>query len=330
MTTTSQSRVIRPRLQKGSRVAVVSPASSAKPELVHAGIAKLEAFGYHPVLMPHALTRGPLYYAGTAEERVADLHAAFADPSIDGILCTRGGWGSAELLPLLDRDLIRANPKVFVGYSDHTSLHVWFWNECRLTTFYAPMVAADWALDEPIDDRTWLAALEQEGNWSVGPDDSLRMLLENESAAPVEGRLLGGCLSILAEGLGTPWALQLEEPTILFLEDIGTKPYQWDRMLQHLRFAGLMERVTGIVLGDMSASVQPHELPLLESACLHALRDFAGPVAIGLRCGHVTGGNRSVPLGAWVKWQGSTLSQDISENDLPKHTKNMLKDAKSA
>jgi muramoyltetrapeptide carboxypeptidase len=136
----------------------------------------------------------------------------------------------------------------------------------------------------------------------------------------------------VAASLSSPkvWALQLEEPTILFLEDIGTKPYQWDRMLQHLRFAGLMERVTGVVLGDMSASVSASDNPFVESACLHALRDFAGPVAIGLRCGHVTGGNRSLPLGAWVKWQGSTLSQESAENDPPKTTKNTLKDAKSA
>ncbi len=79
------------------------------------------------------------------EERVADLHAAFADAEIDGIICTRGGWGSAELLPLLDTELMRANPKVFVGYSDHTSLHVWLWNECGMVTFYGPMVAADWS-----------------------------------------------------------------------------------------------------------------------------------------------------------------------------------------
>lgn len=301
--------VIRPHLQKGSRVAVVSPASSAKSELVHAGIAKLRAFGYDPVLMPHALSRGPLYYAGTADQRVADLHAAFADPTIDGILCTRGGWGSAELLPLLDRDLIRANPKVFVGYSDHTSLHAWFWNECRMTTFYAPMVAADWALDEPIDDRTWLAALEQEGDWSVGPDDSLRMLLEAEPTGPVEGRFLGGCLSILAESLGTPFALNLTEPTILFLEDIHTKPYQWDRMLHHLRAAGQLDHVTGIVFGDPSANIQPHELPLLEAACLHALETFPGPIALGLKSGHVSSQNRSIPLGTWVTMGDDNLSE---------------------
>jgi muramoyltetrapeptide carboxypeptidase len=292
-------------LRVGSRVAVVSPASAAKAELVERGVAGLRAFGYEPVVMPHALARGPMYYAGTAAERVADLHAAFADESVDGVICTRGGWGSAELLPLLDRELVRANPKVFVGYSDHTSLHVWFWNECGMRTFYAPMVAADWSNVDGVDVRTWRAAVEGGGEWSVGGADGLRVL----RAGRAEGRLLGGCLSILAEGLGTPWGLRIEEPCVLFLEDIGTKPYQWDRMLQHLKFAGLMERVTGVVLGDMSANVEASEMALLEQACLHALRDFAGPVAMGLKSGHVGSGNRSLPLGAWVRMDGDAVAE---------------------
>ncbi len=293
-----------PRLRRGSRVAVVSPASSAKRELVESGIDRLRAFGYEPVLMPHALSRGPLYYAGTAAERVADIHEAFADKTIDGILCTRGGWGSAELLPLLDTELIRSNPKVFAGYSDHTSLHAWLWNECALPTFYAPMVAADWSKPDGVDERTWRSALEGNGVWSVSKLNGISLLREGYT----EGRLLGGCLSILCEALGTPWALQINEPTILFLEDIGTKPYKWDRFLQHLIFAGAMKNVRGIVLGDMSANIEPSEMALMEAACLHALRDFRGPITIGLNCGHVQRRNCSVPLGAWATMNGTELT----------------------
>jgi muramoyltetrapeptide carboxypeptidase len=293
----------RPKLRQGSRVAIVSPAAAAKPELVELGRAHLEAYGYEPIVMPHALDRGPLYYAGTAANRVADLHAAFADPAIDGILCTRGGWGSAELLPLLDAPLIRANPKVFVGYSDHTSLHLWLWNECALPTFYAPMVAADWSNPNGVDDRTWRSALHTETPWSVNANDGLRTLRPGRA----EGLLLGGCLSILTESLGTPYAFRLTGPTVLFLEDIHTKPYQWDRMLQHLGFAGVLENVRGIVFGDPAANIQPSELPLLEAACLHALRDFTGPIAIGLQSGHVERQNRSVPLGAWITMREAEL-----------------------
>jgi muramoyltetrapeptide carboxypeptidase len=284
---------------------VLSPASAAKAEVVEKGIDRLLHFGYKPLLMPYALASGPLYYAGTVEQRLHDLHTAFGDPGIEGLLCTRGGWGSAELLPRLDAQLIRANPKVFVGYSDHTSLHVWLWNELRMMTFYAPMVAADWSNMDGVHRATWQAAVEAKLKWSVDSRDGLRSLRGGE----VEGRLLGGCLSILAEGLGTPWALRIDEPTILFLEDSGTKPYQWDRMLQHLRAAGLLKHVRGIILGDMTANVKPYEMQLLEAACLHALEEFVGPIAIGLRSGHVVGQNRSLPLGAWVRMNDHTVEE---------------------
>ena len=287
---------VRP-LHAGSRVAVVSPASAARVERVQQGMAHLRAFGYEPISMPHALSRGPLYYAGTAEQRAADLHAAFADERFDAVVCTRGGWGSAELLPLLDADLIRANPKAFVGYSDHTSLQCWLWNACGLASFYAPMVAADWADAEGVDERTWLAALHGAESYAMGDADGLRVLRPGVAS----GHLLGGCLAMLEAGLGTPWALRVEAPAVLFLEDIGVKPYQWDRMLQHLQFAGVLKNVRGIVLGDMSANVAPAEMALLEGAILHALRGFKGPIAIGLRCGHVSGGNRSLALGTWAE-----------------------------
>lgn len=291
----------RPRLRPGARLAVVSPASAARAELVRQGMETMRAFGYDPVLMPHALARGPLYYAGTAEERVADLHAAFADPAIDGIVCTRGGWGSAELLPLLDRALIRAHPKPFVGYSDHTSLETWFWNECRMQSFYAPMAAADWAQPGGVDQASWMGALTPSGatvhSYVLGAADGMGVLWEGEA----KGRLLGGCLAILEAGLGTPWAIRVDEPCVLFLEDIHVKPYHWDRMLQHLRFAGVLENVTGIVFGDAGANVEAGEIDLLQGAYRHALRGFRGPVALGLRCGHVTPGNRSLVLGAYAE-----------------------------
>ena len=201
--------------------------------------------------------------------------------------------------------LVRSNPKVFVGYSDHTSLHVWLWNELRMMTFYAPMVAADWSSLDGVHRATWHSAVEAKSKWSVGSQDGLRSL----RGGKVEGRLLGGCLSILTEGLGTPWALRIDEPTILFLEDIGTKPYQWDRMLQHLRAAGMLKHVRGIILGDMTANANPDEMQLLEAACLHALEDFVGPVAIGLRSGHVVSQNRSLPLGAWVSMNDDTVEE---------------------
>ncbi len=349
----SHSTLKSPVLRPGARIAIVSPASAAIPDRVHTGIAHLQALGYNPVLAPHALASSPLYFAGTVEDRLADLHAAFADPSIDAICCTRGGWGTAELLPTLDLDLIRRNPKPFLGYSDHTSLHIWMARETGLVTFYAPMVSPDFARRgtdgsfDGIDLRSFQAALTQIAPWQLTTVDGLRLLrpalpyfatnssisrsieVEKhchpdrsrgprqahllagvESAAqwrdPLlpedlpqnrpQGTLWGGCLSILAESLGTPFAPR-PQGGILFLEDVTTKPYQWDRMLLHLRYAGLLAGVEAIVFGDMRQCVPPSDALLLEAALLHALADFPGPICIGLRSGHVDTPNLTLPFG---------------------------------
>ena len=284
-------------LKPGALLGIISPASIVKPELVEQGIAALHALGYRTKLFPHALDRGPLNYAGTLQDRLADLHAAFADPAIDAILCTRGGWGTAELLPHLDKTLIAANPKIFIGYSDLTTLHIWLRRFANLITFQAPMVASDfaktggpnsWAPNLP----SWTAALTQTAPWTLGPESGLRVL----QTGIAEGLLTGGCISILAESLGTPYAPTWNDG-ILFLEDVGTKPYQWDRMLLHLRYAGLLDAITGIVFGDMRQCVSPDEDALLDQTILHNLRHFDGPIAIGLRSGHVAGGNITLPFG---------------------------------
>ena len=288
-------------------MAVVSPASVVGEERLRDGVAGLERCGYRVKVMSHALVRGPLNYAGTLEQRVADLHTAFADQEVDAIVCARGGWGCAELLPLLDKELIRANPKVVVGYSDVTSLHVWLWRELGLVTFQGPMVASDWSKAVRPDMGSWLNAVAvgeirthvseaRDGapSWSVS--DGLRVL----KAGRAEGVLTGGCLSIYTEALGTPYAARAEGG-ILFLEDTGTKAYQWDRMLVHLRYAGMLQGVRGIVFGEMSANGGPEEQEAIEAAIRHALNDFAGPVGIGLRSGHVDGGNVTLAFGVKVR-----------------------------
>ncbi|HTH53428.1 MAG TPA: LD-carboxypeptidase [Edaphobacter sp.] len=297
-----------PALRPGAMLAVVSPASTPKRELVERGLAELKTAGYRVKVGKYAWGGGPLYYAGTAAERLEDLHTAFADQEVDGIICTRGGWGSAELLPYLNAELIRANPKAFIGYSDHTSLHTWLQNEANLTSFYAPMVAADFAREGGVDWSSWRNTFHGSTEWSLGAADGLRVLQPGVG----EGRLLGGCISILAEGLGTPFAPQLRE-SILFLEDIGTKPYQWDRMLLHLRYSGQLEDVRGIIFGDMEQCVGGEEQQLLEQAILHGLRGFEGPVAIGLPSGHVNGANVTLPLGVAAKL-------DLAEETNPRLT----------
>ena len=296
---------------------MVSPASTPKEPLVRLGMERLASLGYQPVLYPSALAAGPLYYAGDVAARVADLHAAFADPTIDGVICTRGGWGTAELLPHLNAELIKANPKPFLGFSDHTTLHLWFAQACGLHTFYAPMVSPDFArgnvLAEGVDLRSWRHALERTEPWSLDERNGLRVLRAGTTAT---GTLYGGCLTLLVESLGTPWAMEPPPGDIvLFVEEVGTKPYQWDRMMLHLRYAGVLDRVTGIVFGDMAQCVDDaKEEALLGQALLHNLRDFAGPIAIGLRSGHVNTPNVTLPLGVPVRLQcGDTATLEILE-----------------
>jgi len=305
--TTLSSSLIRPRaLRAGAVLAVVSPASTPKPDLVHRGVAQLQSLGYKTIFGAHALDSGPLYYAGALEDRLQDLHTAFADPTIDGIICTRGGWGSAELLPDLDAVLIRSNPKVFIGYSDHTSLHCWLRNETGLITFYGPMVAADFSRDDGVDSTSWQHSFQGDARWSLGIADGLRVLRPGLA----HGLLNGGCISIFTEALGTPYAPRIDSDSILFLEDIGTKPYQWDRMLVHLLYSGLLQKVTGIVFGDMRQSIPQEENDYLDRVILHALRDFDGPIAIGLRSGHVGSSNITLPLGV-------PLALDLTEAGNP-------------
>jgi muramoyltetrapeptide carboxypeptidase len=292
------------RLREGARVAVVSPASTPKEPLVRLGMERFASLGYEPVLFPSALASGPLYYAGDVPSRVADLHAAFRDDAIDAIICTRGGWGTAELLPYLDAELVKAHPKPFIGFSDHTTLHLWFAQMCGLHTFYAPMISPDFArgdvLADGVDLFSWRHALERAEPWGLDERQGLRVLRAGEA---VTGTLYGGCLALLVESLGTPWAMTMPEgDVVLFVEEVGTKPYQWDRVMLHLRYAGLLERVKGIVFGDMAQCADDAaEADLIEKALLHNLRDFAGPIAIGLQCGHVNTPNVSLPLGVSVR-----------------------------
>lgn len=280
-------------LRAGDSVRLVSPASSFNSRKVHIGIETLRQLGYQPELARNALARGGQYTAGSPAQRLEDLHAALADPSVRVILCTRGGYGSAELLPGLDLALVRNNPKILIGCSDVTSLATWVHDSTGLVVFHGPMAAGDFARENGVDLPSWHAALSQNQPWQLGPEAGLRVL----KAGRAQGKFYGGCLSLLVASLGTPYAIQTDD-TILFLEDVGVKPYQVERMLLHLRLAGKFDGVRGIVFGPMRDCVQPGAAEdLLDTVLLRVLADFPGPVAIGLRSGHVTERNITVPIG---------------------------------
>lgn len=279
-------------LPKEPVVAVVAPASNALDARLDAGAEALAARGWKLRWMQHARGRQAPYFSATAEQRLADLHAAFADSEIDAILCTRGGYGGNYLLPGIDLDLVRTNPKPLLGYSDLTALQTWLLDQTGLVSFHAPMLAADFYLSDGVDERSLRGVLGGE-LCTFGPADGLRVLRPGIA----QGTLYGGCLTLLTASLGTLYA-PAAEGKLLFIEDVDTKPYQVDRMLRQMKLAGKFEDVSGIVFGEMLGCQSPGARPeLLEEAIVQALGDFAGPVGIGLRSGHVSRANVTLPFG---------------------------------
>jgi muramoyltetrapeptide carboxypeptidase len=289
--------LLKPRaVPPDAQVAVVSPASTPQPERVVLGLEALRALGFEPQTAERALARGPLYFAGTPEMRLRDLHQAFAGDEVRAIFSTRGGYGSNYLLDGLDLDLIAEAPKPFIGYSDLTAVHLWLLDQIHLPAFHGPMLSADFARPDGVHLPSLQAALGGKP-YTVGAQEGLRPLRPGRAGRPVRGTLYGGCLSILVSLLGTPFEPQTEGK-LLFLEDVGVKPYQVDRMLWQLRQAGKLEGVRGIVFGEMLGCVSPGAPPeLLDEAILSALDGFNGPIAIGLRSGHVSRQNVTLTLG---------------------------------
>lgn len=279
-------------VRPGARVAVIAPASSANPERIDQGVSALRAKGFDVSLGAHARGKQPPYFSGTAAERLADLHAAFADPEIEAIFTTRGGYGANYLLEDLDLDLIQANPKPLVSYSDLTTVQTWLLDKAELPAFHGPLVAGDWSRADGVHQASFDAALGG-GLVEVGASEGLRVLQSGRA----EGVMYGGCLSILTASLGTPFAPQTEGK-LLFLEDVAAKPYQVDRMLRQMVLAGKFDGVTGFIFGEMLDCVSTGASPdLVEQVILRVLDWFDGPIAFGLRSGHVSRGNVTLPLG---------------------------------
>jgi len=289
---------------RDAAISVLSPASFAKPERVDRGIERLRTLGFLPHLGANTQKRGPLFFAGTPKERLADFHSAFADPETAIVSCVRGGYGSNYLLGGLDLSLIRQHPKPFFAYSDLTGIQLHLLDRLGLPVFHGPMLAADFALDDGVHLTSFQSALAGE-LYSVGATEGLRTLKPGATA----GTLYGGCLSILVSLLGTPWE-PATEGKLLFLEDVGVKPYQIDRMLWQLRAAGKLDGIRGIVFGEMLDCSSPGAPDsLLDDVILHAFRDNDIPIAIGLRSGHVSRQNVTLTFGVQAELQATSAPQ---------------------
>jgi muramoyltetrapeptide carboxypeptidase len=288
----SPSRVKPPALNPGDVVGIVAPASNIKQADLDAGCEALRRAGYRPFYLDSIFDQD-LYFAGAVARRTRELEEMFLRDDVKAIVCARGGYGSNYLLNAIDIEAIKTHPKILVGYSDLTSLLTYFLDAAGLVTFHGPMAAKDWAHEGGIDMPSWEAALFGAKLWDVGLNAEAIGLVGGEA----EGCLYGGCLSILVASLGTPYEVQTTD-TILFLEDVAAKPFQIDRMLMQLKLAGKFESVRGIVFGEMLDCVQSASQGYtLQEVIIRIVGDLGVPVAYGVRSGHVTSGNITLPLG---------------------------------
>jgi muramoyltetrapeptide carboxypeptidase len=284
-------RVKPPALQPGDTVGIIAPASNIKPELLVAGCQALRDLGYKPFYFDAILDQD-MYFAGSVKRRVQELEDMFLRDDVRAIVCARGGYGTNYLLSAIDLQKIKSHPKIFVGYSDVTTLLTYFADAAGLVTFHGPMVAKDFAQADGVDLASWKAALGGSSEWAIDLA-GVKPLVEGSA----EGILYGGCLSMLVASLGTPYEIETAG-TVLFIEDVATRPYQIDRMLMQLKLAGKLKGVRGIVFGEMLDCVQHQKQNYtLEEVVLRVLGDLRVPIVYGLRSGHVSCGNITLPVG---------------------------------
>ncbi|MGA8622476.1 MAG: LD-carboxypeptidase [Candidatus Sulfotelmatobacter sp.] len=312
MSSTTVSRIKPPALQPGDTIGIVAPASNVNRGDLEAGCEGLRRAGYRPFYFD-SIFEQDLYFAGSVQRRARELEEMFAREDVRAIVCARGGYGSNYLLECLDLKKIKTHPKIFVGYSDLTALLTYFADATGLVTFHGPMVAKDWAHDGGVDLNSWHAALSGTAGWklNLGPGSGAIGLVDGRA----EATLYGGCLSILVASLGTPYELKTAN-TILFLEDVAAKPYQIDRMLIQLKLAGKFAGVRGVMFGEMRECLQTAKQGYtLEEVVLRIVGGLGVPVAYGVRSGHVSTGNITLPIGvpAAMTVRGGKVSLEILE-----------------
>jgi len=305
-------RVKPPALQPGDTIGIVAPASNIKPQLLEAGCEALHRLGYRTFYFD-SIFEQDVYFAGSAERRVRELEEMFVDPSVQGIICARGGYGANYLLRTIDLAKLKSHPKIFMGYSDITSLLTYLTDATGLVTFHGPMVTKDFAHADGVDAASWERAVNGSTDWGLetGPGSGVEPLVEGEA----EGILYGGCLSMLSASLGTPYEVH-PDGTILFIEDVAAKPYQIDRMLMQLKLAGKLKGVRGIVFGEMLDCAQKKDQGYtLQEVVLRVVGGLGIPIAWGLRSGHVSRQNVTLPIGvkAALAVSGPEVSLKILE-----------------
>jgi len=273
--------MIRPRLYPGDKVAILATSGPVNPEKLILGVDIIKDMGFVPHVMESCFLRHD-YLAGNDDARLRDLHIAFAAPDVRGIFVARGGYGAARLLPYIDYTMIRRNPKVFLGYSDVTALHIAITQICGFVTFHGPMVAVDFGMC----DITMKSLVD-----AVCGQPTATPKLTTIVPGYANATLTGGNLTLLAASLGTAFEIDTSG-RILFIEDISEDPYRIDRMLLQLKQAGKFSDAVGILLGDFT----PQTLENLHICINELIIPEGKPTMAGQPSGHCLP-NLTLPLG---------------------------------
>lgn len=301
------------RLAPGGVVGVAALSGPVREEDLAAGVGALEGLGYRVRLAPNVLSRDTLLgLAGDDEERLGGYLSLVADPEVDAILFARGGYGVTRLLGRLPEELLRQTAKLHCGYSDLTALSAFLRERCGLVSVHGPMAAAE--LAKPLDplSAAWFPAL-LEGRAPLPLEVPWADVLV---AGRAEGPLVGGCLSLLAALVGSPWEFDYDG-ALLFVEEVGEEAYRVDRMLGTLASAGRFDRLAGIITGSMTrvtfGGVEDPER--LRRLLLDRFAPLGVPVASGFPFGHA-GPNVPLPVGARASWDGATRTLSVEEEFL--------------
>lgn len=278
-----------PKLNKGDLIGIISPASSPDDlTRIEKGVNYLERLGYQ-VEVGKNVGQNCGYLAGKDEQRLEDLHYMFSKPEIKAILCVRGGYGSPRLLNLIDYNLIKKNPKIFVGYSDITALQMAFLKKAGLVTFAGPMLAVDfWNEVSPFTEQMFWEVITSKKKFGkvTNPENEKFYILKN---GETEAQVIGGNMALICSIMGTNYMPSFKD-TILMLEEIGEAPYRVDRMFNQLKLAGALDQLKGIILGRFVDCYESDEykktLTLNE-----VIDDYMGkleiPVVYNFKHGHV-------------------------------------------
>jgi muramoyltetrapeptide carboxypeptidase len=305
MTAFTQPERLRPAaLRPGDTVGIIAPSGAIERDALEAGCAWLLSKGYQPFYLPSIFDRD-LYFAGSAKRRLDEFHEMFSRSEIKAIVCARGGYGCNYLLPAIDLGLVRANPKIFCGCSDVTTLLTYLCDSAGMVTFHGPMLNVD-VRPDVVDEGSWVAALVSgEAYQREFSGDDVQTLVPGSA----EGMLYGGCLSLLCASLGTPYEIETRG-TILFLEDLAEPAYRIDRMLMHLKLAGKFEGVRGVIFGEMlQCGPRNGQNYALQQVVTRVVGDLGIPVVYGLKSGHVSHSNITLPIGVSARLTaGATVS----------------------